>query len=312
MSAAARLGAALGAALIVWAATGEAGAATRVRLIATGGTIANAAAGRLTPDDLVRALPGGTPSGIEIDREVFANASSASLSLDDWLRLSRRVAAIFASDAALAGIVVTSGTDTLEELAFFLHLTVQDRRPVVVVGAMRRPGAPDADGPRNLSDAVRVAAAAGSRGRGTLVVMHGQVHAAVEVRKLHATRTDAFDAPLDVVAGTVGRRGVRYRADAAPRPAPGALDLGDLDALPRVDVLLTYQGATADLIEAAVNAGARGTRRGLCRRRFFDPGTGRCGSPARRKRRVRGDRLADGGRQGAAAGPGRRRLDLGR
>ena len=88
--------------------------------------------------------------------------------------------------------------------------------------------------------------------------MHGQVHAAVEVRKLHATRTDAFDAPPEIVAGTVGTRGVRYRVAAAPRPEPGVLSLGDLDALPRVDVLLTYQGATADLIEAAVNAGARG------------------------------------------------------
>ena len=159
MTVAARLRAVLASVLVglVVAAAAAAEGATRVRLITTGGTIANAAAGRLSPDDLVRALPGHGVPGVEIEREEFANASSASLTLQDWVRLSRRVATLFADDPGLAGIVVTSGTDTLEELAFFLHLTVAAPRPVVLVGAMRRPDGPDADGPRNLLDALFVA-----------------------------------------------------------------------------------------------------------------------------------------------------------
>jgi len=233
-------------------------AATRVRLITTGGTIANASSGRLTPEALLRMLPHGAPPGIEVEGEAFANASSTALSLDDWRRLARRIVLLLASDRTLAGVVVTSGTDTLEELAFFLHLTIDDRRPIVVVGAMRRPNARDADGPANLADALRVAAARSARDRGTLVAMHGQVHSALEVQKRHATRVGAFDAAPGDTLGTVDATGVSFRRRPAPHPRPGLLALQGDDALPRVDVLLTYQGATGDLLDAAVDAGARG------------------------------------------------------
>jgi L-asparaginase len=232
--------------------------ATRVRLITTGGTIANASSGRLTPQALLRMLPRGAPPSIDVEGEAFANASSTALSLDDWRRLARRIALLLAADTRLAGVVVTSGTDTLEELAFFLHLTIDDRRPIVVVGAMRRPDAPDADGPANLANALRVAAARSARARGTLVAMHGQVHSAIEVQKRHATRVGAFDAPATETLGTVGAAGVAFRRRPAPRPRPGVLALEGEAPLPRVDVLLTYQGATGDLLDAAVNAGARG------------------------------------------------------
>ena len=233
-------------------------AASRVRLITTGGTIANASAGRLSAEDLLRTLPGGAPRGIDVQAEPFANATSTALSIDDWVRLARRIRDLLNEDPQLSGVVVTSGTDTLEELAFFLHLTISDARPVVVVGAMRRPGTRGADGPRNLADALRVAAASASRARGTLVVMHGQVHAASEVRKLHATRLDAFDAAADHVLGTVTRSEVQYQSAARPWPVPGLLSLDREAPLPRVDVIVTYQGAAGDLLDAAVTAGARG------------------------------------------------------
>lgn len=245
------------ATLLLLACAVPVGAATHVHIVATGGTIANAPGGRLTPGQLIAALPDRRRLGT-IESETFSNASSASLALEDWVRLARRVAAIFDADATLDGVVVTSGTDTLEELAWFLHLTVSDSRPVVVVGAMRRPDAPDADGPRNMADAVRVAGSPAARRRGTLVVMHGQVHAAVEVRKLHATELGAFDSPAAQVLGTVAAGRVRFFRPPAPRPAPGQLVPHGDDALPRVDVLLTYQGATGDLLEVAVVAGARG------------------------------------------------------
>jgi L-asparaginase len=245
----------LGLALLLGSAA-PAAATPRVHVIATGGTIANDPGGRLTPAQLVRTLPGRDRLG-EVSTEAFSNVSSTLLSLDDWLRLARRVVAVFVADPDLDGLVVTSGTDTMEELAWFLHLAVTDPRPVVVVGAMRRPADRRADGPRNLADAIRVAGSRDARQRGTLVVMNGQVHRAVDARKQHTIAVSAFDRPPSELEGVVAGGGVRFsRSAAAERPA--TVPLGPDTVLPRVDVLLTYQGASADLIDAAVGAGARG------------------------------------------------------
>ena len=131
----------------------------RVRVIATGGTIANAPTGRLTGEQLVASLAHPERLG-RLEAETFAERTRApALTLDDCARLSRHLIAVLAADADLDGVVVTSGTDTLEELAWFLYLTVPGDRPIVVVGAMRRPGSRDSDGPANLADAVRVPAA---------------------------------------------------------------------------------------------------------------------------------------------------------
>jgi L-asparaginase len=233
-----------------------AAAAPRVHVIATGGTIANDPAGRLTPAQLVRSLPGRDRLG-DVSTEAFSNVSSMVLSMDDWLRLARRVAAVFLDDPDLDGVVVTSGTDTMEELAWFLHLAVPDPRPIVVVGAMRRPADRRADGPRNLADAIRVAGSREARRRGTLVVMNGQVHRAVDARKHHTTAVSAFDRPPAELEGVVAGGSVRF-SRAARTERPATVPLGPETVLPRVDVLLTYQGAPADLIGAAVDAGARG------------------------------------------------------
>ena len=112
----------------------------RVRLLATGGTISNRAGGRLTAEDLVKLVP-QLDRYARVESEQFANLASSQLTLDQWVALARRANALLAADAELAGLVVTSGTDTLEELAYFLHLTVRSDRPVVVVGSMRRPEA---------------------------------------------------------------------------------------------------------------------------------------------------------------------------
>jgi len=228
-----------------------------VRVIATGGTIANAPAGRLTAERLVAALPHSDRLA-RLDAETFANLPSAALTLDDCARLSRHVDALFAADPDLDGIVVTSGTDTLEELAWLLYLTVRGDRPVVVVGAMRRPGTRDADGSANLEDAIRVASSGAVRGRGTLVVMHGQILSARDVRKNHATDLAAFDAPEGERLGLVRRGKVRLERGAPTVPPPGSLRLADERPLPRVDLLLAYQGAAGDLIDAAIANGARG------------------------------------------------------
>jgi L-asparaginase len=229
----------------------------RLVLITTGGTIANEAGGRLTPDQLLARVPGRARLG-HIETEAFANTSSAALALDDWARLARHVDELLHRDAAPDGVVVTSGTDTLEELAWFLHLTVRGDRPVVVVGAMRRPMTSGEDGPQNLADACRVAASPAARGRGTLVVMHGQVQAARTVHKQHTTALTAFDEAHASAEGTVRAGAVRFRRPPAPLPQPGLLALAADAELPRVDILSTYQGADGDLLDAAVEAGAAG------------------------------------------------------
>jgi L-asparaginase len=228
-----------------------------VRVVATGGTISNAPTGRLTAAQLVAALPDARRLG-RVDADTLAAVPSAALTLDDCVRLSRHLVTVLAANPDLDGIVVTTGTDTLEEIAWFLHLTVPGERPVVVVGAMRRPGDRDADGPVNLADAVTVAGNPRSRGRGTLVVMHGQIHTAREAQKKHATDVAAFDAPERERLGTVRRGRVRLAGGPTGGPHAGSLALAGDTPLPRVDVLLTYQGANGDLIDAAIQQGARG------------------------------------------------------
>jgi L-asparaginase len=229
----------------------------RVRLVTTGGTIANRAGSRLSPAELVRLAP-ALDRYAHVDTEPFANLSSGQLTLDQWLQLSRRVTAILADDADVDGVVVTSGTDTLEELAYFLHLTVRSEKPVVVVGSMRPPDAAVFDGAANLAAAVRVAAAAESRGRGTLVVMNEEIHGARDVTKTDVQRLDAFQSRGGRL-GVVDADRVAYARRAEKRGgARSEFDLQPVTALPRVDVLLTYQGAPGDLIRAAVDNGASG------------------------------------------------------
>ena len=233
-----------------------AGAQPRVRVIATGGTIANHAEGRLSGPALVGSVP--SLSGIaRIEPETFSNVSSIELALADWLRLSRRVNDLLAG-GDLAGIVVTSGSDTLEELAWWLDLTVGGDRPVVVTGAMRRPSDADADGPRNLADAVRVAVDQGARRRGALVVMGGQVLRARDAAKQSVSARDAFGSTVDGPVGRIDGSRVTFARTAGVLARPPVFSVVALARLPRVDVLLTYQQAPGDLIDAAARAGARG------------------------------------------------------
>ena len=233
-------------------------AAPRVRLVATGGTISNRIGGRLTAEELIKAVP-DLPRYSTPEFEQFANTASSQLTLDQWLALSRRINELFRQDAGLAGIVVTSGTDTLEELAYFLNLTVRDPRPVAVVGSMRNPSTLGYEGAANLLDGFRVAADAGSRGRGVMVVLNDEINAAREATKTDALRLHTFQTRGYGILGVVDRdRVVYYRRIERRHTADSEFDVTSITQLPRVDVLLTYQGASGDLIRAAVDAGAQG------------------------------------------------------
>lgn len=230
----------------------------RVRLIATGGTISNRAGGRLTADELVASIP-DLERYARAETEQFANTSSSSLTLEQWLQLSRRINELFRNDADLAGVVVTSGTDTLEETAYFLHLTVIDPRPVVVVGAMRNPSTLGFEGAANLLQAFRVAADPASRGKGALVVMNDEINSAREVTKTNSVRLQTFETRGYGILGVVDRdRVVFYRDTLKRHTADSEFDVFAIDELPRVDILMVYQGAPGDLIEAAADAGAQG------------------------------------------------------
>ena len=230
----------------------------KVRLVATGGTISNRAGGRLTAEELVDLIP-NLEEFVRAETEQFANTSSSSLTLDQWLQLSKRINELFRSDSDLSGIVVTSGTDTLEETAYFLHLTVIDPRPVVVVGAMRNPSTLGYEGAANLLQAFRVAADRTSRGKGVLVVMNDEINSAREVTKTNAVRLQTFETRGYGVLGVVDRDRVVYYRDTLKRhTADSEFDVSAIESLPRVDIIMVYQGAPGDLIEAAVDAGARG------------------------------------------------------
>jgi L-asparaginase len=232
--------------------------APRVRLLATGGTISNRIGGRLTAEELVASIPNvGRYARAEFEQ--FANTSSSQLSIEQWLGLAQRINQLYKEDDGLAGIVVTSGTDTLEELAYFLNLTVRSDKPVAVVGSMRNPSELGYEGAANLLQGFRVAATAAARGRGVMVVLNDEINAARDATKTDALRLHTFQARGYGVLGVVDDdRVVFYRRVEKRHTAQSEFDVQSVTALPRVDVLLTYQGAPGDLIKAAVDQGAKG------------------------------------------------------
>jgi L-asparaginase len=230
----------------------------KISVLATGGTIASrrradgssvAAAGA---DELVASLP--LLPDVEVVLEDVFRIGSYRMTLERMAHLATRACDHLAAGAA--GIVITHGTDTIEETALFLDLFVSDERPVIVTGAQRAADAPDSDGPRNLAEAITVATAPHSRGLGTLVVFDGTVFPARGVRKGHTLASTAFTAPD---GGTVGwvHDGQVHLDGRRRRQTP--LELAAFDAArARVDVVACYPGADATALHAFAAAGARG------------------------------------------------------
>ncbi len=230
----------------------------RVRLVATGGTISNRSGGRLSAEELVSSIP-GIERYVRPEFEQFANVASGSLTLKQWVTLANRVNAIFSDDPGLAGIVVTSGTDTLEETAYFLDLTVRSDKPVVVVGSMRNPSALGYEGGANLLEGYRVAADPRSRGKGVLVVLNDEINPARDVTKTDAHRLDTFQSRNYGILGVVDADRIVYYRDVVKRHAgSNEFDISGIEDLPRVDIVMTYQGASGDVIKAIVDQGAKG------------------------------------------------------
>ena len=230
----------------------------RVKFLATGGTIATRGGTRLTAEEVLQLVP-GLSRYARPEPEQFANVASTALTLDQWVGLAKRVNEVFETDPGIAGAVITSGTDSLEELAYFLHLTVKTNKPVVVVGAMRNAGAPGYEGPANLLDAFRVAAAPDSRGKGVLVVLNDEINSAREVTKTDALRLQTFQSRSYGILGVVDPDRVVYYREALKRhTSKSEFEINGVNVLPRVDIMMFYQGASSDLLQASVEAGAKG------------------------------------------------------
>lgn len=230
----------------------------RYRLIATGGTIASRrTAGGLVADvsgkELLLASGLDFDAEVEIDVEDVDTRGSFAFTLDDIGELTNRVQS--ALDEGVDGVVVTHGTDTLEESVFLVDLVHDDDRPVVFTGAQRPFDDPASDGPGNLSAAVRIASSPAAQGLGPLVVFDGMAWQARGVRKVDTSRSAAFAAPGRGPCLRVTPSGVVALSRSRRAPAFAVeLDRG----LPRVDVVACYVGSDDALLQAAVSAGARG------------------------------------------------------
>ncbi|HSM22496.1 MAG TPA: asparaginase [Rubrivivax sp.] len=235
-----------------------------VVILGTGGTIAGAAAraedlvgytsGALAAADLVAAVPVLATQAIEA--ETLARLDSSDMDHATWAALRERAAHHLAR-GDVAAVVVTHGTDTLEETAYFLHRTLAAAKPLVLTAAMRPATALSADGPQNLLDAVTVARSPGARG--VLAVLAGRVHAGAELRKLHGWRVDAFgsgDAGPVAVVEDGGLRRFRPWPEAPLHAA--AARLGEAAGWPVVDIVTSHAGARGVTLEALVAAGAQG------------------------------------------------------
>jgi L-asparaginase len=234
-------------------------------ILATGGTIAGAAesglqsgytSGAVTIDAMLAAVP-DISKVANVKGEQISNVGSQDMSFDILLKVAKRINELATGD--VEGFVITHGTDTMEESAYFLNLTVKTDKPVVMVGSMRPSTAVSADGPLNLYNAVSVAADPEARSRGVLVVMNDEIHAAHSLTKSSTTAVETFVSPLRGVVGLTNYGKSEYfNAPIWSHTTQSEFDISNVNALPRVDVIYVTADMAPDLIDAAVNSGAKG------------------------------------------------------
>lgn len=238
----------------------------KIKIYATGGTIAGASssntdnlhyqAGSIGIQGLLDAVP-EIHTIAEVSGEQFLNVGSHEVTSKDLVALSHKIQQQL-DDGLADGIVVTHGTDTLEETAFFLEITLKTDKPVVVVGAMRPATAISADGPLNLLQATALAAHGQAKQRGVMIVLNDRVQSAFYTTKTHANSLDTFRASEQGSLGFFQNAIPKfYFSPAIPTGKPH-FSLDDTETLPVVDIVYSHQGASADLLQAAIDRGAKG------------------------------------------------------
>src|SRR5262245_35111735 len=237
-----------------------------VVVLATGGTIAGAAgsdvqaaykSGQVGVEQLLAAVPQAKKLA-NLRGEQISNIGSQDMNDEVWLKLARRVNEI-AAMSDVAGIVITHGTDTIEETAYFLNLVVKSRKPVVLTAAMRPSTALSADGPLNFFNAVAVAANKEAAGRGVLVVVNDWIHGGSSLTKTSTTAVQTFLSPVRGLIGTVAYGEAEfYRGPVGKNTIDSEFSLDGVTTLPRVDIIMAYENMDGALIDAAAATGAKG------------------------------------------------------
>jgi L-asparaginase len=237
-----------------------------VVVLATGGTIAGAAAsdvqagytsGQVGVEQLLAAVPQAKKIA-NLRGEQISNIGSQDMNDEVWIKLATRINELLAMPD-VTGVVVTHGTDTIEETAYFLNLVVHSSKPVVLTAAMRPSTALSADGPLNYYNAVAVAANKDAAGRGVMVVVNDWIHGAASLTKTNTTAVQTFLSPLSGLMGTVAYGTIEwYRFPVGKNTAGSEFSVDKNTVLPRVDVIMATENMDGALINAAAAAGAKG------------------------------------------------------
>jgi L-asparaginase len=239
-----------------------------VYVLSTGGTIAGSGSsstdlsnykpGAILGEQLVKAVP-QIAQIADVRVEQIVNIPSHDITIANWLTLAQRIQRLIAETPAVSGFVITHGTNTLEETAYFLNLTIRSDKPVVLVGSMRPATAISADGPLNLLNAVKTATSPDAKGKGGLIVMNDEIMGARDTTKTNTLRVETFKSPELGLLGYVDEDRVAfYRSSTKRHTANSEFDVASLKQLPKVAVLYSYVDPEPAVIRAVVSAGAKG------------------------------------------------------
>jgi L-asparaginase len=233
----------------------------QIRILATGGTIANSPDGRMAVETVLEQIP-DISDFADVTIRDYIRIGSSEISVQNWIDIANAIMEELAEHPETDGVVVTHGSNTAEETAYFLNLVLDTQVPVVVVAAQRQRTTLSEDGSRNLYDAVRVAGHPDSSGHGVLIVVNETIHAARDVTKTISYRPETWDSGDLGVLGLADIDRIRfYRTSTSRHTFNSELHLNGItraDELPRVDIVYTYADAGPELVEAAVAAGAQG------------------------------------------------------
>ena len=231
-----------------------------ITILATGGTIAGSSnsstsssydIGKVSGDSLINAVP-EIKDVANVSTEQVANIGSEDMTIDIWLKLAKRINTLLEGDTD--GIVITHGTDTMEETAYFLNLVVKSEKPVVLVGAMRPASALGADGPRNLFNAVLTASSEKAKNRGVMIVLNEDIHAAREAAKMNTFQVNSFEDLGTGALGNIHGQTVYFKRDSNYKhTTKSVFDISDVktaDDLPKVAITPGY----ADVSDVAIKA----------------------------------------------------------
>lgn len=237
----------------------------KIALIGTGGTIAGRGASPVHPsayecsvdsvDDLLAALPAAREVA-DIEAEQLFQTGSENIGTTELLRLAKRISDLL-KRADIDGVVVTHGTDTIDETAYFLHLSLPSAKPVVVVGAMRPPSALSHDGPLNLYQAIVVAASDAAYGKGTLVVANDEIHSARDVVKTSTFKQEAFRSSFGPLGVVVDGRAMFYRTLARRHTVTSEWNIDSIDSLPGVAIIYAHGGISSELVDNVAASGVQ-------------------------------------------------------